>query len=385
MYILGIESSCDETAVALIERGEHNRVLDERIKSQVSIHARYGGVVPEIASRNHYEVIDLLTQDVLKNTGLAMEDIGLIALTRGPGLLGALLVGLSFAKGLAYANKIPLVGVDHIKGHIESAFIENPDIQYPLLALVVSGGHTTLFYQENKFHTEIIAKTRDDAVGEVMDKVAKYFRLGYPGGPILDKMYAGGDNKKYTFTRPRMSDGSNDFSFSGYKTAVIRHREVRDISLPPLPGEDPAFDRILNDIVSSFLLSVVKYLLSKTRKAVDQMNIKSLILSGGVSRNTLLRETFQKEFSAPDAAATQGGGLATQGGGLATQGGSPTTQEKPPVKLYMPAPRFCTDNAAMIAWLGYEMYKAHPDADYFDPTLTAYSRASFKSKGGKHR
>lgn len=347
MYILGFESSCDETAVALIERGEQDRVIDEQIKSQISIHAKYGGIVPEIASRNHYEVIDHLTTLALKNAGLTIRDIGLIALTQGPGLVGSLLIGLSFVKGLAYTNKIPIAGVDHISAHIESAFIENSEIQYPLLALVVSGGHTTLFYQKSKFETEIIARTRDDAVGEVMDKIAKFFELGYPGGPILDKMYIEGDPGRFKFTYPRMSDGSNDFSFSGYKTAVIRHPEAKGIQT----GE-----QVFKDLIASFLYSVVNYLLSKTRAAVEEKNVKSLILSGGVSRNTLLRQTFRETFGRP-------------GSGI---------------ELYIPSPRFCTDNAAMTAWLGYEKYRAFPELNYSDPYLNIYSRALFK-KQKKHR
>ncbi len=348
MYILGFESSCDETAVALIERGEKNCVIDEQIKSQIPLHAKYGGIVPEIASRNHYEVIDHLTTLVLKNAGLTIDDIGLIALTRGPGLIGPLLVGLSFAKGLAFSNNIPIVGVDHIAAHIESAFIENPGIRYPLAALVVSGGHTTLFYQESKFETEIIAKTRDDAVGEVMDKIAKFFGLGYPGGPVIDRMYGDGDPKRFRFTSPRMSDGSNDFSFSGYKTAVIRHPEV--------VGGIRVGEQVFGDLISSFLYSVVNYLLGKARAAVEERGVKSIILSGGVSRNTLLRERFSEVF-----------------------GGS-----EGDVRFYVPSPRFCTDNAAMVAWLGYERYCAFPGDDFFDLSLNVYSRALFKSRK-KHR
>jgi N6-L-threonylcarbamoyladenine synthase len=347
MYVIGIESSCDETAVALIERGEKNCVIDEQIKSQVPLHAKYGGVVPEIASRNHYEVIDQLTTEALKNASLTIQDIELIALTQGPGLIGSLLIGLSFAKGLAFTNSIPISPVDHIAAHIESAFIENPGIEYPLLALVVSGGHTTLFYQESKFDTKILAKTRDDAVGEVMDKIAKFFGLGYPGGPILDNIYPGGDPHRFNFTAPRMSDGSNDFSFSGYKTAVIRHPEVKGMV---------AGSQDFNDLISSFLYSVVGYLLEKTRAAVEERNVRSLIVSGGVSRNSLLRQMFTEAFSGADKG----------------------------IKLYMPSPRYCTDNAAMVAWLGYEKFRAFPSEDYFDPYLNVYSRALFKETK-KHR
>ena len=346
MYILGIESSCDETAVAVIEREEQNRVIAEQIKSQVPLHAQYGGVVPEIASRNHYEVIDHLTREVLKSSGLTIDQMQIIALTLGPGLLGSLLVGLSFAKGLAFANKLPLVAVDHILAHIEAAFIDQPDIEYPLLALVVSGGHTTLFHQKAKFKTEVLSKTRDDAVGEVLDKVAKFYGLGYPGGPVLDRIYKGGDPNRYSFTSPKMSDGSDDFSFSGYKTAAIRHPAGKI----PDP-ENPEF----KDLIASFLSSIADYLLAKTRAAVEKVKPKSVILAGGVSRNTLLREKFTQAFS------------------------------EGPVKLYLSSPRYCTDNAAMIAWLGYEKYRCYPNINYFDSYLNSYSRSPFGDRGPKFR
>lgn len=348
MYILGIESSCDETAVAVVERGQCNRVLDEQIKSQIPLHAKYGGVVPEIASRSHYETIDLLTAEALKKAGVSINDISLTALTLGPGLIGSLLIGLAFAKGVSMVRKIPIVPVDHIAAHIEAAFIENPDIEYPLVALVVSGGHTTLFHQPSKFETEVLAKTRDDAVGEVMDKVAKFFGLGYPGGPILDKIYPGGDAKRFPFSYPKMSDGSPDFSFSGYKTAVIRHPEAKTIK----PDQD-----IFKDLIASFLHSVVGYLLKKTKEAAQAKRVKSVIVSGGVSRNTLLRQMFMEEFTKP---------------GI-------------PAKLYLPALRYCTDNASMIAWLGYDQYQAFPNANYADPYLNAYSRAMFKEPAKPHR
>jgi len=344
MYILGIESSCDETAVAVIEREEHDRVIAEKIKSQIPLHAKYGGVVPEIASRNHYEVIDYLTAAVLKEAGITIDDIRAIALTLGPGLMGSLLVGLSFAKGLAFANNLPLVAVDHVLAHIESAFIDHPGIQYPLVALVVSGGHTTLFYQKSKFQTEVIAKTRDDAVGEILDKVAKFYGLGYPGGPILDKLYKGGDPHRYSFTIPKMSDGSDDFSFSGYKTAAIRHPAGKDAD----PGGQD-----FKDLIASFLNSVVDYLLTRTQSAVENTKPRSVIVAGGVSSNSLLREKFTQAFT-----------------------GSTTN-------LYLSSPRYCTDNAAMTAWLGYEKYRSFPNINYFDRYLNSYSRASFRDRGPK--
>lgn len=345
IYVLGIESSCDETAAAVIQRGEKNRVLAEQVKSQVPLHARYGGVVPEIASRNHYEVIDYLATLALEEAKLTISDIGLISLTQGPGLIGSLLVGLSFAKGLAYAHNIPMVGVDHIYAHIESAFIENPGIEYPLVALVVSGGHTTLFYQETKFAVQVLAKTRDDAVGEIMDKIAKFFGLGYPGGPILDRLYKDGDNKRFNFTQPRMSDGSDDFSFSGYKTAVIRHPEMQNVETD---------SRLFKDMIASFLSAVVDYLLAKTRAAAARFPVKSIIAAGGVSRNTLLRRRFQEDFAGTG------------------------------IKLYLPAPQYCTDNAVMTAWSGYEHFIHFPRRDYADFYLNSYSRAYFR-ENVKHR
>jgi N6-L-threonylcarbamoyladenine synthase len=345
MVILGIESSCDETAVAIIERGEKNRVLEEQVKTQIPIHAIYGGVVPEIASRNHYEVIDGLTREALKNSNLTLQDIELISFTQGPGLIGSLLVGLSFAKGLSYSLHIPLVPVNHISAHIESAFIENPDIEYPLIALVVSGGHTSIFYQKSKFEQKLLSKTRDDAVGEILDKISKFFSLGYPGGPILDKMYPLGNPKRYKFTFPRMSDGSDDFSFSGYKTAVIRHPEIQDIQ---------ANDQAFKDLISSFLNSVVNYLLTKVKDIIIRTEVKSVVIAGGVSRNSLLRDKFTQHF------------------------------KNDPIRLFMPPGKYCTDNASMVAWLGYEMFKHFPEKNYFDYYVNSFSRAAFR-ESVKHR
>ena len=345
MLILGIETSCDETAAALIERGSSNRVLSEKIKSQIPLHAKYGGVVPEIASRSHLEYIDLITDQVLKESGRTMKEIDLLSVTNGPGLIGSLLVGLSFAKGLSYQNQIPLVPVDHIFSHIESVFIDHPDIAYPLVALVVSGGHTSLFFQKSKFDRQLISKTRDDAIGEILDKIAKFFGLGYPGGPVLDKMYHSGDPACFTFTLPRMSDGSNDFSFSGYKTAVLRLAKEKCIL---------SESQLFTDLIASFLHSIVDYLLLKTTEAVDQYSAKSVIVAGGVSRNSLLRKKFQDVFNRKN------------------------------IPIYLPLPEFCTDNASMVAWMGYETFNHYPDRNYFDYYLNAYSR-SYSRESGKHR
>jgi N6-L-threonylcarbamoyladenine synthase len=345
VYILGIESSCDETAVAVVERGDKNAVLAEQIKSQIDLHAPYGGIVPEIAARTHYEAIDLLCRQALRQAGLGIDDVELLAVTQGPGLVGSLLIGLAFAKGLAMVQGLPLVAVDHIAAHIEAPFISQPEIAYPLLALVVSGGHTSLFYMEDKFNDRLVAKTRDDAAGEVLDKIAKYFALGYPGGPLLDRLYEKGDPGRFQFTRPRMSDGGDDFSFSGYKSALLRQVQELDVR----PGSGDFFD-----LLASFLRSLVDYLVDKTLESAKKLPVRSLIVSGGVSRNSLLRQRFTSACSAL---------------GLA---------------LHLPEPRYCTDNAAMIAWLGYEKYLAFPNLNYFDLYLNSYSRALFR-QNGRHR
>lgn len=345
MYILGIESSCDETAVAVVERGERNAVLAEAIKSQVDLHAPFGGIVPEIAARTHYQAIDLLCRQALRQAGVGIEDVELLAVTLGPGLVGSLLVGLAFAKGLAMVHDLPLVAVDHVAAHIEAPFISHAGIAYPLLALVVSGGHTSLFYLEEKFASRVIAKTRDDAAGEALDKVAKHFGLGYPGGPLLERLYAKGDPRRFPFTRPRMSDGGDDFSFSGYKSALLR--QARETAVRP--GSRDYFD-----LLASFVSALVDYLVDKTLDAARKLPVRSLIVAGGVSRNSLLRERF---------------GTACAELGLA---------------LYLPEPRYCTDNAAMIAWLGYERYVAFPNLNYYDLYLNSYSRALFREKG-RHR
>jgi len=345
LYILGIESSCDETAVAVVERGDKNAVLAEQIKSQVDLHSPYGGIVPEIAARTHCAAIDLLTRQALRQAGLGIDDIEMLALTLGPGLVGSLLIGLAFAKGMALAHDLPLVAVDHIAAHIEAPFISHPEIAYPLLALVVSGGHTSLFYLEEKFNSRVIAKTRDDAAGEIMDKVAKHFGLGYPGGPLLDELFVKGDPEKFTFKMPRMSDGGPDFSFSGYKSALLRQAQALAIQ----PGSQDFYD-----LLASFLSALVNYLIHKTLAAAKGLPVRSLIVSGGVSRNSLLRQRFSRECTHLN------------------------------IPLYLAEPRYCTDNAAMIAWLGYEKYLAYPSLNYFDLYLNSYSRASFR-ESGKHR
>ncbi|MDY0297363.1 MAG: tRNA (adenosine(37)-N6)-threonylcarbamoyltransferase complex transferase subunit TsaD [Acidobacteriota bacterium] len=343
MLVMGFESSCDETAVALVERGDgRDRVVCERVKSQVDLHARFGGVVPEIASRTHYESIDLLTSTVLQETGTRIEDVNLLSVTTGPGLIGSLLIALSFAKGLAFRTGIPLAGVDHVAAHIEAAFIGHPEIEFPLLAMVVSGGHTTLFRLESRFELQPLASTRDDAAGEVMDKVARHLGLGYPGGPIMDQLFDPAREREFGFSVPRMSDGSADFSFSGYKAAALRLVRTHGIQ----PG-----DSRITGLVSSLLASMVDYLVQSLLDAVERHPVSGIVVAGGVSRNSLLRRRLAETF------------------------------QKKEIPFFLPRPEFCTDNASMIAWLGYETFKAFPEADYSPGYLNAYSRSSFSRRG----
>ena len=220
MRILGIETSCDETSASVVD--QDLRLHSNVVLSQDEVHAPYGGIVPELASRQHIRSIAFVVNESLERAGLAVGEVDAFAVTQGPGLIGSLLVGLSFAKGLAYAQDRPLVPVDHLESHVYSAFIENRGITYPILALLVSGGHTSLYVVEEPLQFRVIAKTRDDAAGEALDKIAKFLELGYPGGPIIDRMAGEGDPDRFAFARPHMSDGSLDFSFSGFKTAGLR-------------------------------------------------------------------------------------------------------------------------------------------------------------------
>ncbi|HSF14931.1 MAG TPA: tRNA (adenosine(37)-N6)-threonylcarbamoyltransferase complex transferase subunit TsaD, partial [Vicinamibacteria bacterium] len=238
MLVLGIETSCDETSAAVVEDGR--RILSNLVASQVETHSPFGGVVPELASRQHLSKIGPIVDGALKKAGVGLDAIEGIAVTQGPGLIGSLLVGLSFGKAIAYARKIPIVGVDHLEGHIRAVYIESPEeIPHPAVSLVVSGGHTSLFLMEEESRYRLLGKTRDDAAGEAYDKVAKRLGLGYPGGPILDKLAALGDAKTHPFTVAKFSDGSEDFSFSGLKTAVLR--AIQEHGIEPLgEGEDAA-------------------------------------------------------------------------------------------------------------------------------------------------
>jgi N6-L-threonylcarbamoyladenine synthase len=316
MLVLGIESSCDETAAALLEDG--HAVLSNVVASQIETHRSFGGVVPELASREHLRNIGYVVRQAFADAGKRQEDIDGIAVTQGPGLIGSLLVGLSFAKAMAYSLGKPLVPVNHVEGHIYSAFIEHPEIAHPLLALVVSGGHTSLIFSPDAGRYECIGRTRDDAAGEALDKLSKFLGLGYPGGPVIDRLSKEGDPRAVSFSIPKISDGSLDFSFSGFKTAALRYIEQAGIK-PRRYGS--AVPTVVLDLVAGYQKAVVDTLVRQTRKAAERLKPQSILLVGGVACNSELRTRFTQEFASSAA-------------------------------VYYPQPALTTDNAAMIAAAG---------------------------------
>ncbi len=327
MLVLAVESSCDETSAAVLRSlpGEKGpALLSDIVMSQDSVHAPYGGVVPELASRQHIRVIEPIVRECLERAAVRLEDIDLYAVTQGPGLIGSLLVGLSFAKGLAYYNRKPLLGLNHLEGHLEAAFLENPGIEYPVLGLLVSGGHTSLYLIKEPLHYEILARTRDDAAGEALDKVAKFLALGYPGGPIIEKLGKNGDPGRFAYSIPRVKNGGLDFSFSGLKTAALRH--IRESGMT---GGSPD----LADFLASFENAVVRCLMNRVAEAFALVSPRSLVLCGGVARNTRLRTAFAA---------------------FAAGQGCPS---------YVPSPRLCTDNAAMVGALAVKRFRLRPPAD----------------------
>lgn len=316
ILILGIESSCDETAAAVVRNGRE--VLSNVISSQIELHKLYGGVVPEIASRKHIEKINQVIIEALETADTTLEEIDAIAVTYGPGLVGALLVGVAEAKAIAYATKKPLVGVHHIEGHISANYIEHLDLEPPFICLVVSGGHTHLVFVNDYGDYEIIGRTRDDAAGEAFDKVARAIGLGYPGGPKIDQLAKEGNKKAIVFPRAYMEDAPFDFSFSGVKSAVLNHInscQMKQIAIHTA------------DIAASFQDAVVDVLVSRTIAAVKKYNMKKVALAGGVASNSALREGMKQ--------------------GCKENG----------LTLYYPSPIFCTDNAAMIGVAGYYEYQ----------------------------
>ena len=338
MLVLGIESSCDETAAALVQDG--SGVLSNVVASQVKTHRGFGGVVPELASREHLRNIGYVVRQALADAGTEGRDIDGIAVTQGPGLIGSLLVGLSFAKAMAFSLKKPLVPVNHIEGHIYSAFIENPEIEYPLLALVVSGGHTSLIYSPASGRYQSIGRTRDDAAGEALDKIAKFLGLGYPGGPVIDRLSKNGDAGRFAFSIPKISDGSLDFSFSGFKTAALRHIQLRGIK-PRHPGS--RISNTILDLVASYQQVIIDTLVRQTQKAASRLQPRSILLVGGVACNSLLRKTFKRVFEEE----------------------CRNGENSPSVRVYYPSLLLTTDNAAMIAAAGTPKLcrPAPPDLD----------------------
>ena len=317
MLVLGIETSCDETAAAVVRDGRE--IISSVVASQIETHKRFGGVVPELASREHLDKIVPIVEEAFAQAKIQPRDIDGIAVTVGPGLVGSLLVGVSYAKAMAFALGTPLVGVNHIEGHVYSVAFGNPPVEYPALALIVSGGHSNLFFVPEPGKYKVLARTRDDAAGEAFDKVAKMMGLGYPGGPIIEKLAREGNPKAVKFSLPRMGDGSADFSFSGLKTAVTKH--VREAGLQPVTnGEEPS--QAIKDLAASFQSVVVRSLVGTTERLAAEYPAKTLIVGGGVACNGALREAAR--------AAT----------------------ERLGIPAYFPSPHLSTDNAAMIAAAG---------------------------------
>lgn len=318
MLILGIESSCDETAAAVVRDG--NEILSSVIASQIDMHKPWGGVVPELASREHLEKIDPIVRKSLELAGVLLADIDAIAVTQGPGLIGSLLVGVCYAKSLAYSLGIPLVGVNHIEGHVYSVAFENPPVEYPALGLIVSGGHTNIFHIPEPGSYKVVSRTRDDAAGEAFDKVSKMLGLGYPGGPIIERLARDADPSKVRFPQAKISDGRPDLSFSGLKTAVARY--IRENSIVPHSGEgEPS--QTIKDLAAGFQTAVVKALVGTMEKIAVELKPRTLIVAGGVACNLSLK-------SAAEAAGERLG-----------------------IPVYFPTKHLSTDNAAMIAAAGY--------------------------------
>ena len=318
--VLGIESSCDETSVAVVKNGRE--VLSNVIDTQIKKHEQFGGVVQEIASRNHIEAISRVTKLALEQANVKLEDIDVIAPTYGPGLVGALLVGVSYGRGLAYALNKPLVGVNHLEGHISANYITHPDLEPPFLCMLTSGGNTQIVYVKDYCDMEVLGRTRDDAIGEAFDKVARVIGLTYPGGPKIDKLAEQG---KATINFPKTHFENLDFSFSGIKTAVIN-----------LHHKNPEVNKA--DLCMSFEKAVTEVLTENIEKAIKQTGIKKVVLAGGVSANTHIREEFEK------------------------------LGQKLNVQIYKPDLKLCTDNAAMIGSAGYYRYL---HGDISDNTLNA--------------
>ncbi len=316
MLILGLETSCDETAAAVIKNGRE--ILSNIVSSQIKFHRKFGGVFPELASRKHLELINPVIQQALAEGCVTFKEIDLITVTQGPGLIGSLLIGLSTAKAIAYVHNLPLMGINHLEGHIYANFLEHPTLKFPFVSLIVSGGHTVLVYMKEHNKYELLGSTRDDAAGEVYDKVARLLDLGYPGGPFIDKLAQKGNPQKISFPRAHLGN-SLDFSFSGLKTAVLYYLQGRRKNLTNFQLSITH----LSDIAASFQQAVTDVLVEKSLKAAQKKKVKTIILAGGVAANRTLRRELKIK-----------------------------AKEKG-IKVYAPSLSLCTDNAAMIAAAGY--------------------------------
>ena len=329
MIILGVESSCDETAAAVLIHGE---LASNVINSQIDIHRLYGGVVPELASRHHLQNIYPVVQTALDQAGLTLDDLDGMAVTQGPGLVGALLIGLSFVKAISLVKQIPYVGVDHLAGHLLSVFLGERKPEFPFIALIASGGHSSIFRVNSYFDYQLLGRSRDDAAGEAFDKVAKLLGLPYPGGPIISRLAVDGNRQAIAFPRAWLAPDSLDFSFSGVKTSVANHvnacrRENRELAIP--------------DICASFQEAVAEVLVHKAMQAADANGIKNLVVAGGVAANPRLRELFAELCPARS------------------------------LSLFLAPLEFCTDNAAIIALAGSYQFEKNKTLSY---DMDAYSR-----------
>jgi len=316
VIVLGIETSCDETAVAVVE---DDRVRSNLLSSQTDLHARFGGVVPELASRAHLVSLNILLAQAIQEAGVAYSDLDGVAVTIGPGLIGALLVGVSAAKALASVLDVPLIGVNHLEGHVEAAFLERPDLRTPIIALIVSGGHTMIAEVPERGRYEILGQTIDDAAGEAFDKIARYIGLAFPGGPEIDRLARDGNPAAYRFPRAKMNDDDYDFSYSGLKTAVIRWIRER---------QDAGEDIDAADLAASFQEAVVDVQVAKTLRAAETRRIATVVVAGGVAANSRLRARMHEEG------------------------------ERRRIEIVTPSLLLCTDNAAMIATAGMRRLEA---------------------------
>lgn len=319
MYVLGIETSCDETGASVVYKGKE--ICSNITASSIRLHSKYGGIIPEIASRAQLEYINFVVDAALKKARIKISDLGLISVTKGPGLIGSLLVGISFAKALSFAKNIPIIGIDHVQAHLYAAFLDSDKKtlpKFPFVGLVVSGGHTSLFYFESFDKFKILGQTLDDAAGEAFDKVAKLLNLGYPGGPLIEKISKKGNSKAFNF---RCGDRDIlDFSFSGIKTAVLyKTKELNNNGI--------LSDKQKSDLAASFQRTVIDYLVEKSLMAVMKKKVKSLVVGGGVAANKNFQNNLYQKA------------------------------EVLGIKVFIPKIGLCTDNASMIAGLGYQLYR----------------------------